>query len=104
MVAHCLAEWKQGEFLGRDDEACLKEAAREGLTLVTYDRRTIPVLLKAWARAGQAHGGVILIDERTISPGDIGGLVRALRQLVEETGMWDWRDRVCMLRRYARKP
>jgi hypothetical protein len=56
-------------------------------------------LLKNWAEEGRRHGGVIFVDEKTISPADIGGLVRALFQLFKETGKWDWIDRVYFLRR-----
>jgi len=42
---------------------------------------------------------VIFVDEKTISPADIGGLVLALAGLVKETGSWDWKDRVGFLRR-----
>jgi hypothetical protein len=96
---HCLVEWQSGRFLGQDDAACLREAATEGLTLVTYDRRTIPPLLKTWAEEERTHGGVIFIDEKTISPADIGGLVWALTALVQETGAWDWTNRIYFLRR-----
>jgi hypothetical protein len=99
IVVRCLAEWEDGDFLGRDDFACLQQAARQGLTLVTYDRRTIPPLLKAWAEEERKHGGVIFVDEKTISPADIGGLVRALTKLSKETRRWDWTDRVYFLRR-----
>jgi hypothetical protein len=99
LVVHWMAEWENGNFLGREDSACLLEAASECLTLVTYDRRTIPPLLKTWAEEGRKHGGVIFVDEKTISPADIGGLVRALIQLSKETGRWDWTDRVYFLRR-----
>jgi hypothetical protein len=37
-----MVEWENGHFLGGEDSACLREAAVQGLTLVTYDRRTIP--------------------------------------------------------------
>jgi len=94
-----LVEWENGLFLGQDDPACLREAAIQGLTLVTYDRRTIPPLLKTWAEEGRTHGGVIFVDEKTISPGDIGGLVWALTRLARETGNWDWTNRICFLRR-----
>jgi hypothetical protein len=67
--------------------------------LVTYDRRTIPPLLKTWAEAGQHHGGVIFVDEKTISPSDIGGQVLALTALAREAAAWDWTNRVCFLRR-----
>lgn len=92
-----MAEWEDGQFLGQDDSACLERAAEKQLTLVTYDRRTNPPLLKAWAEAGRDHGGVIFIDEKTISPADIGGQVRALSNLVREAAEWDWTNRVCFL-------
>jgi len=94
-----LVEWENGRFLGQDDSACLCEAAAQGLTLVTYDRRTIPPLLKIWAEEERTHGGVVFVDEKTISPADIGGLVWALTALVRETGDWDWTNRIYFLRR-----
>jgi uncharacterized protein DUF5615 len=99
LVVHYLNEWEGGDFLGRDDSACLQQAARQGLTLVTYDRRTIPPLLKTWAEEERAHAGVVFVDEKTISPADIGGLVRALKQLARESGRWDWTNRIYFLRR-----
>jgi hypothetical protein len=99
LVVFWMAEWEGGDFLGKEDSACLLQAAGQGLTLVTYDRRTIPPLFKTWAEQGRRHGGVIFVDEKTISPVDIGGLVRALIQLFKETGKWDWTDRVYFLRR-----
>jgi hypothetical protein len=59
---HYMAEWEDGRLLGQDDHDCLREAAVQCLTLVTYDRRTIPPLLKTWAEAGRTHGGVIFVD------------------------------------------
>ena len=94
-----LIEWESGSFIGQDDGACLRRAAERHWTLVTYDRRTIPPLLKSWAEAGQSHGGVIFIDEKTISPSDIGGLVHALAALARETAPLDWTGRVCFLQR-----
>jgi hypothetical protein len=101
LVVHCMAEWEGGDFLGKDDVACLRKAAGQGLTLITYDRRTIPPLLKAWMEEGRRHGGVIFVDEKTISPANIGGLVRALGQLWKEAGRRDWSDQVYFLRRHA---
>jgi hypothetical protein len=94
-----MVEWEKGRFLGQDDRACLREAAVQGLTLVTYDRRTIPPLLKTWAEEERSHGGVIFVDEKTISPADIGGLVRALTSLARKTDSWDWRNRIYFVRR-----
>lgn len=98
VVVHALAEWEEGNFLGQDDEACLRAAASQHLTLVTCDRRTIPPLLKIWAEAGMHHRGVIFVDEKTISPADIGGLVKALALLVKAERNSDWQDRIVFLR------
>ncbi len=98
-IVECLVEWEDTYFLGQEDSACLREAAAQGLTLVTYDRRTIPLLLKTWAEEGRAHGGVVFVDEKTISPADIGGLDWALSRLARETGNWDWTNRAYFLRR-----
>ena len=94
-----MAEWEDGSYLGQADAACLNAAAVQQLTLVTYDRRTIAPLLKAWAEEGRHHAGVVFADEKTISPADIGGLVGALARLAKETRRWDWTDRICFLRR-----
>jgi len=94
-----LPNWEAGRFLGQSDDLILQEAANEQWTLVTYDRRTIPPLLKVWAESGRAHGGVIFVDEKTIPASDMGGLIRALHQLARESGKWDWTDRVVFLRR-----
>ena len=99
LAVSCMAEWEDGEFLGQRDSACLQQAAAQGLPLVTYDRRTIPPLLKIWAEEERKHGGVIFVDEKTISPSDTGSLVRALSDLSRKTAKWDWTNRVCFLRR-----
>jgi hypothetical protein len=95
----CMGDWERGEFLAQPDSVCLQKATVQGLTLVTYDRRTIPPLLKTWAEEGRRHGGVVFVDEKTISPADTGSLVRALSELAKTTAKWDWSDRVCFLRR-----
>ena len=94
-----MVEWENGYFLGQEDSACLREADAQGLTLVTYDRRTIPPLLKTWAEEERTHGGVVFVDEKTISFADIGGLVWALTRLARETGNWDGANRIYFLRR-----
>lgn len=94
-----LVEWRGGDLMGEEDATCLRAAAGEGRTLVTYDRRTIPPLLKAWAEQGIHHGGVIFVDEKTIAPSDVGGLVGALIELCKETAAADWADRIYFLTR-----
>jgi len=97
-----LAEWEDGRFLGVSDELTLAAAAEQNLTLVTYDCKTIPPLLKAWAEEGRAHGGVIFVDDKTIAPSDIGGLVRALAELARDLAKADMTDAVIFLRREKR--
>jgi hypothetical protein len=92
-----MAEWEGGRFLGQEDSACLEHAAELGLTLVIYDRRTIPPLLKVWVEAGRDHGGIIFIDDKTISPADIGGQVCALSSLIRKAAKWAWTNRICLL-------
>lgn len=99
LVVHSMVEWQGGEFLGKDDATCMLAAAELKLTLVTYDRRTIPLLLKSWMEQGRNHSGVIFIDEKTISPADIGGIVRALSSLYKHSGTLDWTDRIVFLSR-----
>jgi hypothetical protein len=99
IIVRYMVEWENGDFLGQEDSACLQEAATQGLTLVTYDRRTIPPLLKAWAEEERMHGGVVFVDEKTVCLTDIGGLVWALTRLLKQTGEWDWTNRVSFLRR-----
>jgi hypothetical protein len=59
LAVHWMAEWEEGQFLGQDDSAILEHAALKKMTLVTYDRRPIPPLLKSWAKEGQNHGGAV---------------------------------------------
>jgi hypothetical protein len=99
LMIRSMAEWQEGDFLGQEDSVCLEEAFVHGLTLVTYDRRTIPPLLKRWAEEVRPHAGVFFVDEKTISPADIGGLVKALAMLVRQTRTWDWANRIVFLRR-----
>jgi hypothetical protein len=100
IVVVAMVDWEEGNFLGQGDSACLREAAIQKLTLVTYDRRTIPPLLKDWAEQGRQHAGVIFVDEKTISPRDIGGLVQSLSLLMKDARDWDWTNRICFLRRH----
>ena len=97
--AHIIAfqEWDGGSHLGEPDEVLLAAAAAQGLTLVTYDLRTIAPLLKTWGEQGTAHSGVVFIDARTLAPNDLGGLTRALGELWEQEGEEKWSNRVLFL-------
>jgi hypothetical protein len=97
LLVRWMLEWEDGNFLGKDDFACLSHAFDQGLTLVTYDRRTIPPILKRWAEEGRQHGGVIFVDEKTIPPSNFGGLARAIARLAKESARWGWTGRIYFL-------
>jgi predicted nuclease of predicted toxin-antitoxin system len=94
-----LQTWLGGEHRDASDDQIVTAAHADGRTLVTFDCRTIPELLKVWAETGRQHSGVILIDDRTIRQSDVGSLVRALRRLIQDSGDEPWMDRVVFLRR-----
>ncbi|MGH2500888.1 MAG: DUF5615 family PIN-like protein [Ktedonobacterales bacterium] len=94
-----LREWQDGAWLEAPDALLLQAAAADDWTLVTYDLRTIPPLLKEWGEQGIAHAGVILVDERSIAPSDVGGLIRALERLADALAGADWQNRVVFLTR-----
>lgn len=95
--AVAIRDWLDGNYRSAADDQLLEMALSDERVLVTYDLQTIPPLLKEWAETGQRHGGVVLIDERTVRPNDFGGLVRALQALMASCGAQDWQDRVAFL-------
>lgn len=94
-----LSAWEDGGHLGDDDDRVLRAASEAGLTLVTYDQRTIPDLLERWALAGEVHAGVIFINRRTLVQDDVSGLAKALMALWDTGHELDWRNRIAYLRR-----
>lgn len=94
-----LRDWLEGNFRHASDEQVLAAASTEERVLVTYDCHTIPSLLKDWAQMDRHHRGVVLVDEKTLMPNDVGGLARALRALVREQGAQPWEDRAVFLQR-----
>lgn len=96
----CLQEWLDGDYLGEADEVILPASLADGRVFVSYDQGTLSPLLRSLAASGEHHAGVILIDDRTIAQGDIGGQLRALVAFVAEHGDEDWTDQV----RYLPRP
>jgi predicted nuclease of predicted toxin-antitoxin system len=92
-----ISNWQGGAYRTATDEQILVQAALDRRVLVTYDCRTIPMVLKQWAETDQHHAGVLLVDERTIRPSDVGRLLRALQALVAARDNDDWTDRVLFL-------
>ncbi len=94
-----LSVWEDGAHLGEDDDPLLRAARAAGLTLVTYDQRTIPDLLERWALAGEAHAGVVFVNRRTLFQDDVSGLAKALVSLWDAHHDLDWSNRIAYLRR-----
>jgi hypothetical protein len=95
--AMALADWMAGSYRNAADDQILEAAHSDRRVLVTYDVRTIPALLVEWAETGRHHGGIALVDDRTLPPNDVGGLLRALLRLVQSSGGEAWEDRVVYL-------
>ncbi|MSQ14704.1 MAG: hypothetical protein EXR50_02430 [Dehalococcoidia bacterium] len=96
--AIALRDWHDGSYRTAADDQVLVDAAVEGRVLVTYDLKTVPLLLKEWPETRPHHGGVVLIDEKTLRPIDVGGILKALQTLVREHADEEWRDRAVFLR------
>ena len=92
-----LFDWLDGHFVSASDEEVLREAARQGLTLLFYDLKTIPPLLRAWGERGVDHGGVIFVDSKSFAQNDISGISKALVELWEVQGKLDWKNRCFFL-------
>lgn len=99
LIVLAMAEWENGQFMGQEDAVILAEAAQQRLTLVTYDRATIPPLLKTWLEEDRSHGGVVFVDQKTISTADIGGLVKSIGELFESGKKECWAGCVWFLKR-----
>jgi hypothetical protein len=93
-----LKDWRKGAFMGTDDRVILEEAAKEALTLVSYDQKTIRALLKEWVEVDVQHGGVVFVDHKSIRPDDFGGLIRALGALWRSEKNAPWKGRVVFLK------
>lgn len=96
---HCLRSWRGGRLLDAEDNEILIAAFEEGLTLITYDQRTIVPLVSQWMMEGRSHGGVVFIDEQSILQEDIGGQVLALVELWDSANTDAWTVRIICLRR-----
>lgn len=94
-----LQSWEGGRLRGLDDPRLLITAREQGLTLFTYDQRTIAPLLRTWADQGIPHAGVVFASRGVFLSSDIGGLVRALSNLWDAERELDWTNRVIYLRR-----
>jgi hypothetical protein len=92
-----LYEWREGTFVGSADLLILQAAMEDGLTLVTYDLKTIPPILAEWGISGISHGGVVFVNHFTIASNDFGRLVRALIYYWDQEHTSDWTNRIGFL-------
>ena len=97
MPVQGLQTWEQGRYLQVDDNVLLALAHQQGLTLVTYDLRTIPGLLARLVEQACDHAGVIFIDQKTIPPNHFGLLINSLSSLWQTEKDRDWRNRFVFL-------
>lgn len=92
-----IASWQDGLWLGLDDAALLVSCAEAGLTLVAFDRATLPWHAGQVLRAGEDHGGLVLF-RRTVRSTDYGHQARVLTEFwISEGHTWDWLNRIVYL-------
>lgn len=94
---HTLQTWQQGTYLKASDELIWNAAYPHSLTLVTYDLRTIPQLMKVRSTQNKPHAGIVFINARTIASNDIGNLSKALALLWQKEHDYDWTNRIQFL-------
>ena len=102
MTVESVQTWQGGAFKGQPDKALLQAARAEGLTLVTYDQKTIPPLLAELYAEGESHAGVVFVDDQTIASNNFGMLIRALISLWDQFGGKNWQDRIGFLEKPRR--
>jgi hypothetical protein len=92
LVIESVHRWRDGELMNQKDERLLLAAAAEEWTLVTYDQKTIPGILRGLHEKGLHHSGVIFVDERTIPNQNFGLLTRSIISFWERHQDIEWRD------------
>lgn len=93
-----LLRWHDGMYRAAPNTEILEAAQRDAMTLITYDQRTVPLLLGGWALRGRSHAGVIFVDGKTMRPDDVGTQVRSLTTLWDAHRHEDWTNIVHYLR------
>jgi hypothetical protein len=88
-----IRHWREGRMMRQSDEAILIAAREEGLTLVTYDQKTVVPLLVRWGLQEVSHSGVVFVDDRTMASNDLRALVRGLIAHWELYHNEDWTNR-----------
>ena len=89
--------WRGGALRNTADDLVLAAAQEEGLSLITYDQKTIPPILVELAMNAGHHSGVVFVDRNSISSENIGSLVQALVAFYDRYHHLDWTDVVMFL-------
>ena len=89
--------WRHADLRGKADELVLAAAHEEGLTLVTYDQKTIPPILMELTLDNGHHSGVLFVDRNTIASDNVGALVKALSTFHDRYHSLTWTDLVMFL-------
>ncbi len=97
IVVQSVHRWQGGVLVGQEDGRLLRAATQEGLTLVTYDLKTVPPLLTELAADGEAHAGVVFVDDASSRGTNFGGLVMALLSHWQRYATEVWTNRVAFL-------
>lgn len=90
-------DWEGGRLRGVNDEEVLRAAAEAGLTVVSYDVQTIPLLLVRLVNEAFVHGGIVFVHNAAIRSNDYGTLVRSLIRLYDAEKEAEWKDRLFFL-------
>ena len=98
---HSLQVWRDGSLRNRPDEVVLRTALDAGLTLVTYDQRTIRPLLCEMSLRGESHAGVVFLSRKTFFMNHHRVITAALADLWDHRGDADWTNRVEYLQAIA---
>jgi hypothetical protein len=92
-----IAQWQEGSWLGLDDAALLMSCAEAGLLLVAFDRATLPWHAGQLLRAGENHGGLVLL-RRTVRSTNYGDQARLVTDSwFGDSRGWDWTNRIVYL-------
>ena len=88
-----IADWMDGKHRISKDPVLLPVLREYGLTIVTFDRKSMAMHAGELTRASGGHAGVILF-RRIVSQIDYGKQSRLLVEFWNEAKDWGWSDRI----------
>jgi predicted nuclease of predicted toxin-antitoxin system len=74
----------EARMRGAGDEQVLAFASTEERVLVTYNIGDFRQLQIEWHRLARRHAGIVFVSEKSVPQRDPGGLVKALRRLLQQ--------------------